>query len=135
MILPHERAMDDVFAAMWERGIGEAWLVPHPDGFALVRPAPADAPVDELLLDETVLRSNACEYATLEDHWIGSIRVYAQHMPWWPEKCWWRFSWAVDCILDVRVEQRPRRIVLKLYVPLAHVAAQARRRLGSEEAR
>jgi hypothetical protein len=49
--------MEDVVGAMWERGIGEAWLVPHPDGVAMVRPAPSDALLDELLLDETVFTS------------------------------------------------------------------------------
>jgi hypothetical protein len=125
--LPHERAMEDAVGAMWQRGIGQTWLVPHPRGFAVVRPAPADAPVDELLLDETVFTSGTCDYATLEDHWTGAVRVYARHMPWWPEKCWWRFSWGADCILDVEVERQPRRIILKLYVPLEYAVAKARR--------
>ena len=100
--LPHERALEDAIGNMMERGIGKFVFVPRPDGFAVVREAPADAPPDEVLLDEVVLTSNVCDYAAFEELYAGD-RIF-------------RYGHAL--LMDVHVERYPRRISFELYVPL-----------------
>ena len=101
ILLPRERALQDAIGTMLERGIGSFSIVPRPRGFAVVRPPPAAAPPDEVLLDEIVLVSDVCDYATIEDYYArGGL-----------------FRWGAAWVLDVRVE-RHREITFEVYVRL-----------------
>jgi hypothetical protein len=104
--MPHERALEDAIGNMLERGIGKFRFVPRPDGFAVVREARADAPADEILLDETVFTSDVCDYAMIEERYAGGGV----------------FRWGHACLLDVRVERQPRQITFELYMPLEREA-------------
>ena len=101
-LLPRERALQEAIGNMLDRGIGKFRFVPRPNGFAVVRPAPPDVPLDEVLLEETVFTSDVCDYATIEQHYAeGGIS-----------------RWGHAFLLEVRVERHPRQITFELYVRL-----------------
>ena len=100
-LLPRERALEEAIGLMLARGIGRFRFVPLPNGFAVIRLAPADAPPDEALLDETVFDSDVCDYASIEHYYArGGL-----------------FRWGLACVLDVRVEPH-REISFEVYVRL-----------------
>jgi hypothetical protein len=99
---PCHQALHYAIGDVCKRGIGRFRLVPRPDGFAVVRLAAYDAPLDEVLLEVTVFTSDVCSYAAIEEYFGGG----GLH------------RWGLLGILDVVVRQQPREITCEVYVRL-----------------